>query len=651
MKKKLFSAALAAALLLGLLSGCAERQAETPDPSPSAPQNTTVSPSPEPTASEKPPVPAEPAALMTVSDYKEVLPYLGFDSAIYAAGGMARDEEAAAEAPMASPSAAPNEMGGLGGGEGDYSGTNVQVEGIDEADVVKTDGEYIYTLQGGRALIITRADGADTAMVSRTQLTKSDTGENDTGYRYYYEYADNMYIVGDRVVVLKNVYDYGQKNDEYYDNNYITADIYDVSDPSSPALVVSLGQDGYLSDSRLAGNYLYLVSSYYVYDYDEDRPSTYIPRLYTNGEESVLPADCIFIPGGVSETWTVVSGIDLLAGETVSTATALCRADTVYMKGGSIYIVNSEWTTDESQPRTEDQYEVVDYNQYAQTRILRFAAEDGKVSADGTGALPGSLLNQFSIDEKDGYLRVVTTSASSSYSVYTDKKYDFVNYQWHDDYESASGLYVLDGDLKVVGQIDGLGEDERVYSARFDGDIGYFVTFRETDPLFAVDLSDPTAPKLLSALKIPGFSEYLHVYGDGLLFGLGMAADDEGRTECLKLSMFDTSDKADVKEAATYRLEDVWYSPALYDHHACFISVEKNLIGFAAEDEYLFFTYENGAFRQLASVSLGEGYWDYNSRGLYIGDYLYVCSDGAITVLNLSDFSTVKTVMLETAEP
>ena len=513
MKKKLVTALLSAALLAGLLSGCAEKKVETPPVAPPDPPAVTVpvEPSPEPAAPEvpeKPVLTAEPASLVTVSDYKDVLPYLGFNNADYTTGRSSAtgNDKAVAEpeeVPMAAEAAAGGDEMGLGGGD-DYSGTNVQVEGIDEADIVKTDGEYIYTLKGGSSLVITRAAGAETEMISLTEITRSETSENEKEYRYFFEYANDMYIAGDRLVILKNVYDYGQKDNEYYDDNYVAADIYDVSDPAAPALVVSLGQDGYLSDSRLADGYLYLVTSYYVYSCDEDQPITYVPRLYVNGVSKLVDVGCICVPEGrSSETWTIVSGIDVAAGETVSSCTALCRADTVYMKGGHIYVVNSEWTTDESQPYTVDQYEVVDYYQYAQTNILRFTADGGKVAADGTGALPGNLLNQFSLDEKDGYLRVVTTSGSSTYSIYTDKKYDFTNYKWNDDYASDSGLYVLDGDLKVVGKIEGLGEDERVYSARFDGDIGYFVTFRETDPLFAVDISDPTAPKLLSALKIP----------------------------------------------------------------------------------------------------------------------------------------------------
>jgi uncharacterized secreted protein with C-terminal beta-propeller domain len=154
-----------------------------------------------------------------------------------------------------------------------------------------------------------------------------------------------------------------------------------------------------------------------------------------------------------------------------------------------------------------------------------------------------------------------------------------VKLPWDEDgSKTFNALYVLDADLQVAGSITDLAQDEVIYSARFDGDIGYFVTFRQVDPLFAVDLSNPKAPVVLSALKIPGFSEYLHLWSDGRLFGLGRDADVEtGRAGRMKLSMFDTSDPADVTERKTLLL-DSDYSAALYNHKAILISRDKNLI-------------------------------------------------------------------------
>ena len=141
-------------------------------------------------------------------------------------------------------------------------------------------------------------------------------------------------------------------------------------------------------------------------------------------------------------------------------------------------------------------------------------------------------------------------------------------------------------------------------------------------------------PELLSALKLPGFSSYLHVYGDGLLFGLGQWADEEtGFAQALKLAMYDSSDPAELRELDMLLLEDCWYSPALYDHKALLILPEQNRIGFAADTEYLVFSYQDGAFVQLAALPLPEALSDvYHLRGLLIRGDLYLVSGWGLQV-------------------
>ena len=189
----------------------------------------------------------------------------------------------------------------------------------------------------------------------------------------------------------------------------------------------------------------------------------------------------------------------------------------------------------------------------------------------------GYLNDSFSIDEYDGYLRMVVTRGKTN------------------------AVYVLDQKLKLTGKITNLAKDERVYSARFLGDTGYFVTYKETDPLFSVDLSNPKNPKILGRLKIPGFSNYLHFYGEDKLLGIGMDVDKKGDvTDGVKLSMFDISDKKNVKEEHKYTLKDVYSTDVEWDYKAALIDVEKNIIGFPAGGEnrqmyYLFsYTEEKG---------------------------------------------------------
>ena len=207
--------------------------------------------------------------------------------------------------------------------------------------------------------------------------------------------------------------------------------------------------------------------------------------------------------------------------------------------------------------------------------------------------------------------------------------------------KESNGLYILGKNLVLKGKIEGLAENESIYSARFLGDTGYFVTFRRTDPLFAVDLSNPEQPKVLGELKVSGFSDYLHGYGENRLLGIGMEADeDTGQQQGMKLSMFDLADPADVKEEARFRLENYNYSEALYNHREVLIDVEENLIGFSADGSdngnywrrYLVFSYENGAFVKKMELDMeGEDGGYMRMRATFIGDTLYLlCEDGHV---------------------
>ena len=210
----------------------------------------------------------------------------------------------------------------------------------------------------------------------------------------------------------------------------------------------------------------------------------------------------------------------------------------------------------------------------------------------------------------------------------------------------SNGLYILDENLEITGRLGGLAEGEQLYSARFLGDTAYFVTFRQTDPLFAADMSDPEKPRLLSELKVSGFSEYLHFYSGSLLFGLGCEADEEtGEQQGLKLSMFDLSDSSALLEEARLVLSNYTYSPALYDHKSLLIDPEQNLIGFEAQgiidgsfgQAYLLFSYENGEFVQRLEIVKNRDAGVYDScRGTFIGDRFYLLiQDGRVQEYSL----------------
>ena len=327
----------------------------------------------------------------------------------------------------------------------------------------------------------------------------------------------------------------------------------------------------------------------------------------------------------------VAACYDIAAGTLDASQSLLGSGSQVYMRGDSLYVLGSRWEETELRNYTESVYTVTEYESGSVTEIYRFDLAEG-LSFAASGSIPGALDSQFSADVYEGNLRLVATRDSSFYRVFVDEAYDFRNYQW-DENTSATGLYILDASLDVIGSVTDLAQGERVYSARFDGPIAYFTTFRTVDPLFAVDCSDPAAPQVLSALKISGFSEYLHPWTEGRLFGFGYEADEEsGRTDGLKMVMFDTSDRTDVRALHTLRLDEN-YSEALYNHRAFFISPEKNLIGFLAEQQYSVYAYDgDSGFRLLARFDMED---EYNVRGLYIGSDAYIVGMEQMAVLDM----------------
>ena len=599
----------------------------------------------------------EQSGLAHASSYAEVyekVSALYGGGAMSGGGGMGRGDIAidmvedafAPEAPQSAesaPTAAPAVDSDSGG---DYSQTNAQVAGIDEGDIVKTDGRYIYILRGYE-LIVLEAAGASTRELSRTVVGMSVQEKGEDDYRGTDKYPQEMYVLGDRLAVLSGYSSYHDRatppSDWLYDyETYLCVDIYDITNPNRPTLKESLGQDGSLLSSRLKDGRVYVVSNHYIYDAVENDPGSFVPSLYRGGVATpIAAADICIMPIVQRASYTVVTVYDMADAAITASESMLGGGSTVYMSHDSLYVADTVWTTQESEPYTDGIYTVVSYESGSETNITRFDIDGGlRLTANGT--VPGYLHNQFSMDEYDGYLRLVTTENRSVYQVYTDAARGWSNYEWGED-RNDNALYILDEVLTVTGSVTGLAPDETIYSARFSGDIGYFVTFRQVDPLFAVDLSDPAAPRVLSALKIPGFSDYLHLWTGDRLFGLGRDADEQtGRTGSMKLSMFNTENPADVTELRTLILQES-YSVALYNHKAILIDQAKNLIGFPVESGYLLYSYtDGGGFVQKARINID--YWSGDSRGLYIGDCYYVISDNGVSILDLTTFRLLATL-------
>lgn len=486
---------------------------------------------------------------------------------------------------------------------GDYSQTNVRQEGVDEGDVVKTDGTYLYVLEdNGHEIGI-----VNTRNQNLEKVAAIDVGEDCYIYEFYLAQKKLVAVCSRNGVAFDGIDPLANGSLNLEATLAVT---YDIQDPQNPVEEGRVSQSGNYNSSRMSDGYLYLFSEYYMWgDMDQNEPRSYVPLI--NGD--IIKESSIYLPQiSKAYMYEVITSIDPDDPDEVKDSKAIfSKGGQIYVSNENIYFYETEWG----------------YNDNCVTTIRKVAYKDGELTAKAQGQFGGYLNDSFSIDEYEGNLRVVTTEGDTN------------------------SVYVLDKELEIIGSIEDLAEDERVYSARFMGDTGYFVTFRETDPLFSVDLSNPKKPKILGALKIPGFSEYLHFYGEDKLLGIGMNVDEETMTtDGVKLSMFDISDKADVKEEDTYILKNVYSTDVSYDYKAVLVDQSRNIIGFAGyagggQNYYLFeYDEDNGFNCNMEEEINGNG--GRSARGVYIGDILYVVQGNIIEAYSLKDYIKVDDLIL-----
>ncbi len=489
----------------------------------------------------------------------------------------------------------------------EHSQTNVRQEGVDEADIAKTDGRYLYVLEDNEHEIAV----VDTMGQSIKKVASVEVGDD--------RYIREFYIIPDmkKMVVICGLQSGGAiLDDPFYtqgamgDNGVTMAVTYDIQEPEKPKEEGNVTQSGNYSSSRMVNGYLYLFSEVHIWgEVVQNEPRTYVPLI--NGEP-VLERDIYLPPVKQANMYEVITSVDIKKPDQTKDSKAIfSKGGQVYVSNKNIYFYETEWGNWSG----------------CITTIRKVAYKDGKLEAKAQGSFDGYLNDSFSIDEYEGNLRVVTTD------------------------DDTNSVYVLDEELEEIGAIENLAKDERIYSARFMGDTGYFVTFRETDPLFSVDFSDPKKPKIIGELKIPGFSEYLHFYGEDRLLGIGMNVDEETMTtDGAKITMFDISDKTDVKEKNTYVLKNVYSTDVAYDYKAALVDWKKNIIGFSGYTEggqrYFLFEYDEdkGFICNMEEDINGNGMRI--PRGIYIGDTLYVIQGNIIEAYSLKDYQKVDDLIL-----
>ncbi len=534
-----------------------------------------------------------------------------------------------------------------------YSNTNVQVAGVDEPDVVETDGRYLYSLSRHELIVREIGDDAQPTVVARLALGNDLRG---------------MLLAGNRLTVLAQKNKMVDPNEVYVPQTEVI--VFDVSDPANASIVERTFVDGSYTDARAIGDKVYLVSHSDFFlpkprvlggsTAGEYEPGTYetqeeyLARIEDQVLDLVLPTLTSFGGDGElansgwlvepteiyrpqSDEQTQLNNVvvfeigDQQLGPLDAIVVAADSATEIHLSEDGLYILGTElpqWSRLTWWPLGQT-------GNGQDTSILKFSVDDqsGELALAAAGNVSGRLLDQFSFDTHEGYLRIATTAGNGT--------------------EATNNLYVLQQNgesLEIVGQIEGIAPGEQIYSARFLGDQAYVVTFRTVDPLYAVDLSDPADPQIVGELKIPGFSNYMQDIGGGFLLGLGRdASTGTGLYADPQVSLFDVSDLSDPQLAARYTLP-VGRTGGLnlfYDHHSVAYFPEHGILTIVApaseesSGEGLWaFRIDTSteaidagtAIEHLTTIQHADSFW---TRAVRMGDKLVVSSASQVTVHDL----------------
>lgn len=531
----------------------------------------------------------------------------------------------------------------------DYSTTNVQVQGVDEADFLKNDGKYIYIISGETLAILEAFPEEDAKIVSETRIDGHPTA---------------LFLAGDRLVVFAATTEEqmtaveGSVTPVPVWRTVTHACVYDIGDRRNPERVRTLTFTGDYYDARMVGDYVYAFtreSPVWV------RDEIVLPEVRTGSAPPLRPD--VYRPESPLQNYVFYTASAFSVRNdsgTPDAETFLLGYDTTlfasqknlyigYRNTGSAYFSGTPSDSDDARDRTI---------------IHRFAIEQGKIDYKAMGEVPGHLLNQFSLDEYAGNLRVATTVEGWT-------REGSVQY---------NNVYVLDPEMKIIGTLEHIAPDERIYAARFVGDRLYLVTFKRIDPLFVINLSDPKHPGILGKLKIPGYSDYLHPYDADHIIGVGKETSENSwggvSTRGLKIALFDVSDVNNPVPVDTVVIGEAGTdSEALRDHKAFLFVKEKDLLVIPVSEvkrmenpsssypgSYSTTTWQ-GAYAYsvnpasgftlkgtVAHAEKGPSYsWnspDAVRRSLFMDDTLYTVSARSIVMTNLDDGSRINEVFL-----
>ncbi|WFN35079.1 beta-propeller domain-containing protein [Methanogenium sp. S4BF] len=455
--------------------------------------------------------------------------------------------------PAQLPQALKSASSGSGGAEV-YSSTNVQVGGVDEADFIKNDGKYIYLVTGGRLVIVDAYPPLGAGIISETPLSGTPSA---------------LFLSGDRLAVFSSVRETDFIHPDKsvapvpYARDVTHVYVYDISDRKEPKIIRDLTVAGTYYDGRMKGDDVFLFTRESLVRHGD---VLLMPEVRDGDTLIAQPPVSVPDMPGYSFQFTTITSFDIRDGSVTDAESFLLGyGSTLYASVDNIYIAYI-W----QQPYSGgvwDRFGQAPAEPREQSVVHRFSVEKGEISYAATGTFPGRLLNQFSLDEYKGNLRVATT----------------VNDWTRDTWVQYNNVYVLDSGLTMKGKLEYLAPDERIYAARFIGDRLYLVTFKQMDPFFVIDLTDPTTPAVLGELKIPGYSDYLHPYDATHIIGIGKetVANEWGgfTTGGLKMALFDVADVNHPKEVGKVEIGlPGTDSEALHDHKAFLFDASRNIL-------------------------------------------------------------------------
>lgn len=529
----------------------------------------------------------------------------------------------------------------------DHGTTNTQVAGVDEADIIKNDGKFIYILNknNNKIKIINALQAANMKLAGEISLQASD----DKNYRNY----SDMYLKDNKLVVIYTLnvnqgrigimpieaYDTKIAPDYISGKSFIGAEIYDISDKSSPKLERTVMNEGNLAGSRMIGDTLYLISNKYLNLYMPMDTDPYTKEnLLISYSDSKISSEIKYAP--VEDMYcvldrnnpynmqniSIVSALNVNKNDEMKITSFTGTGYNIYMSLSNIYIFGQSWD-----------------NNTTYTDIYKYNVNGTDVKFTAVNKAPGSLLNQFSADEYKGHLRIATT-------------------EWN----NGNNIFIFDENLQKTGEILGLAKGEQIKSCRFMQDKGYVVTYKNIDPLFALDLSNPKNPRVTGELKIPGFSSYLHPISENLIVGIGENTTplywrDENGKEIeagvkqigIKASLFDVSNENKPVEIKSISIGGPGsYTDIGYDHKSFVFIKDKDLIAIRGtfspkpangvesheyKSQAILMSVKNNSI-EIEKIFDGNLSYETGNRVTYIGDVLYHFTGNEIVAYRLNDY-------------